>query len=229
MLTPARFGDHHPRRIARPTRQSSTRPSTWTARTRRSRPPDERVRRRSTTERPEPATSRRTQATGSRSKVRTQRVPYVGCGRSRQGIRSLRLARRPPLLVIRCGTRGASGNDAAFVITPFLIFNDFTYDRSTVKWRIAPAMSTPVTENDWWSATKTRTARCGRRSSRRSLPGWQPTLTGTLYLTIIPGSTVGNAESMEFNVTARRHCPEQLVLRVATDSGASGRDQSLGM
>lgn len=106
----------------------------------------------------------------------------------------------PPLLVIRCGTRGASGNDAAFVITPFFIFNDFTDDRSTVKWRIAPAMSTPVTENDWWSDEDSDSALWA--SEQSSLASrLAATQTGTLYLTIIPGSTVGNAESMEFNVT----------------------------
>ena len=106
----------------------------------------------------------------------------------------------PPLLVIRCGTRGASDNDGVFVITPFLIFNDFTYDRSTVKWRIAPAMASPVTETDWWSneesdSTLWASDRSWLASSLAS------THAGTLYLTIIPGSTVGNAESMEFNVT----------------------------
>ncbi len=106
----------------------------------------------------------------------------------------------PPVLVIRCGTRGASGNDAVFVITPFLIFNDFTYDRSTVRWRIAPAMSTPVTENDWWSNEDPDSAVWA--SERSSLASrLATTQAGTLYLTVIPGSTVGNAEGMEFNVT----------------------------
>ena len=105
-----------------------------------------------------------------------------------------------PLLFIRCGTRGASRNDAVFVSTPFLIFNDYLYDRSTVKWRIAPAMSTPVTEDDWWSNEDSDSAVFA--SERSSLASrLADTQAGTLYLTIIPGSTVGNAESMEFNVT----------------------------
>jgi len=57
-----------------------------------------------------------------------------------------------------------------------------------------------VTENDWWSDEDSDSALWA--SEQSSLASrLAATQTGTLYLTIIPGSTVGNAESMEFNVT----------------------------
>ena len=61
-------------------------------------------------------------------------------------------------------------------------------------------MSTPVTEDDWWSNEDSDSALFA--SERSSLASrLATTQAGTLYLTIIPGSAVGNAESMEFNVT----------------------------
>lgn len=61
-------------------------------------------------------------------------------------------------------------------------------------------MSTPVTQNDWWSDEDSdSTVWASEWSSLASRLA--TTQAGTLYLAIIPGSTVGNAESMEFNVT----------------------------
>ena len=106
----------------------------------------------------------------------------------------------PPLLIVRCGVAGASDNDAAFVTTPFVIFNDFATERSTVKWRIAPTMSTPETESDWWSNENTNsTVWAPQPSSLASM--LKATRAGTLYLAIVPTDTAGRTRNMEFDIT----------------------------
>lgn len=107
---------------------------------------------------------------------------------------------QPPLLYVRCGTGGASANDDVFVGTPWLIFNDYDSDSSTVEWRISPHMPTPVQETDWWSNEDSNSVVFApdRSSLKARLAS---TDSGRLHMTIIPGSTIGNAESASFDIT----------------------------
>ena len=103
-----------------------------------------------------------------------------------------------PVLILRCSTTASSSNDSSFVWTPFLIFNDYTYDSSTVRYRF-DGMAAPFTEHSWWSSEEPESLlfapedtsfakHLGRASS------------GRRYMEFIPGSTVGNVESAEFIV-----------------------------
>ena len=103
-----------------------------------------------------------------------------------------------PVLILRCGTTASSSNNSIFLWTPFLMFNDYTYDSSTVRYRF-DGMATPFTEHSWWSTEESESLlfapddtsfaeRLGRAGS------------GRLYMEFIPGSTVGNVESAEFVV-----------------------------
>ena len=103
-----------------------------------------------------------------------------------------------PVLFLRCSTTASSSNDSIIVWTPFLIFNDYTYDSSTVRYRF-DRMAAPFTEHSWWSSEESESwlfapddtsfaKHLGRNES------------GTLFMEFIPGSTVGNVESAEFVV-----------------------------
>ena len=103
-----------------------------------------------------------------------------------------------PVLLLSCSTTASSSNDSILVWTPFLIFNDYTYDSSTVRYRF-DGMAAPFTEHSWWSSEEPESLlfapedtsfakHLGRAGS------------GRLYMEFIPGSTVGNVESAEFIV-----------------------------
>jgi len=103
-----------------------------------------------------------------------------------------------PTLYLVCSTTGSSSNNFISVSTPFLIFNDYNYDSSTVRYRFEN-MTAPFTEPSWWSSEDVESwlfapedtsfaQHLGRAGS------------GRLYMEFIPGSTVGNVESDEFVV-----------------------------
>ncbi len=101
-------------------------------------------------------------------------------------------------LFLVCSTTGSLSNDYISVSTPFLIFNDYNYDSSTVRYRFED-MTAPFTEQSWWSSEDVESwlfapedtsfaEHLGRAGS------------GRLYMEFIPGSTVGDVESAEFIV-----------------------------
>lgn len=103
-----------------------------------------------------------------------------------------------PALFLVCSTTGSSSNDFISISTPFLIFNDYNYDSSTVRYRFEN-MTAPFTERSWWSSEDVESwlfapedtsfaGHLGRAGS------------GRLYMEFVPGSTVGNVESAEFVV-----------------------------
>lgn len=103
-----------------------------------------------------------------------------------------------PTLILRCGTTGTLSLDSLFVWTPFLIFNDYDYASSTVRYRFE-GMAVPFTESSWWSSEEPNSVLFAPEDTSFA-EHLARAASGRLYMEFIPGSTVGNSESAEFIV-----------------------------
>ena len=93
--------------------------------------------------------------------------------------------------------------------TPFLIFNDYVYDSSTVRYRFE-GMASPVAERSWWSSEDAVGSWLIAPAGTAFAGHLRRAGSGRLYMQFIPGSTVGSVESAEFIVNGASDVLEAL-------------------
>ena len=104
--------------------------------------------------------------------------------------------------MLRCGEGAtASINDAIAVWTPWLIFNDLSYDSSTVRYRFE---NMPAPDAEWWWSSEDPESVLFAYADTRFARQLARAGSGSLHMEFIPGSSARSGERRRVR-RGRRH------------------------